>query len=100
MAGSPYRTLILAISLLTSLCHAATTTPSSAPTGTTNSFPTITDTESTGQFIGGVGSQTGGTEGGASGGNGGAFQLSTGAVVGIAVACGLVVIAISKLDLS
>jgi len=95
MARSPYRTFILAISLLTSVCHAATTTPAVNPTGTSNSFPTITDTENTGSSVGSV--DHSGVLGGASGGNGGAFQLSTGAVVGIAVACGLIVVAIITL---
>jgi len=77
----------------------ASYTAMAAPTSTTNtptksnlsSFPTITDTEGTGDIPGGVGSVQSGTPAGASGGSGGAFSLSTGAIVGIAVPVGLLI---------
>jgi hypothetical protein len=77
---------------------AAPTPTSTAPqTQTINtSFPTITDTENTGDIPGGVGSVASGAPAGASSANGAAYSLSTGAVVGIAVAIILVIAIISE----
>jgi hypothetical protein len=89
--------LAVAFFSLPSLSAAATnTSPTPPSTTSSSSFPTITDSEQTGQLVGGVGAASGGADGGASGSGGGAFTLSAGAIAGIAVACGLVVIAISK----
>jgi hypothetical protein len=87
----------LAAAAAAAAAPSSTTTQSSTSAGV-GSFPTVTDTEGTGSIVGGVGASSGGAQAGASGGNGGAFQLSTGAVVGIAVACAVVVIGISKID--
>jgi len=89
----PWQSLAVAAPQVSST---STTTQSPSSTGV-GSFPTVTDTEGTGSIVGGVGASSGGSSAGASGGNGGAFQLSTGAVVGIAVACAVVVCAIVAL---
>jgi len=85
--------IILAALGAASLVLAAPTPTSSASQSQTinSSFPTIIDTENTGDIPGGVGSVASGPTAGASSSNTGAYSLSTGAVVGIAVAIILVI---------
>jgi hypothetical protein len=83
--------------MLPGILAAPTPTSSASQTQTINpSFPTITDTENTGDIPGGVGSVASGPTAGASSSNGGAYSLSTGAVVGIAVGIILVIAIISE----
>ena len=75
-----------------------TSSSSGNPTNTGTSFPTITDTESTGQLGGNVGSTGSGSKQGASGSSS-AFSLSGGAIAGIAIAGGLVILGVGQLSL-
>ncbi len=72
-----------------------TTTSSSSATGPPPAFPTMSGPDG-GVPDGSVGSLATGNGGGNSGSSQGSFNLSTGAVIGISVAVGVVVIAISK----
>lgn len=71
-----------------------TTTTSQSASGSAPAFPTMSGQDGVGVPAGGVGSQDTGSTGGASGTDQGSFSLSTGAIVGISVAVGLVVVAI------
>lgn len=77
----------------------ATTTSSASATGTAPAFPTMSGQDGVGVPAGGVGSQDTGSAGGASGSDQGSFSISTGAIVGISVAVGVVVIAIGEFEL-
>jgi hypothetical protein len=77
-----------------------TTTPASSTTGVAPAFPTMSATDGGGVAQGGVGSQDNGSTAGASGDSQSAFNLGKGGVVGISVAIGVVVIAISECPVS
>jgi len=72
-----------------------TSTSSSSASGTAPAFPTMSGQDGVGVPDGGVGSQDTGSAAGAAGSDQGSFSLSTGAIVGISVTVGLVVIGIS-----
>jgi hypothetical protein len=90
------RIIFAALAAASLVLAAPTPTSSASQTQTANSFPTIIDTENTGDIPGGVGSVASGPTAGASSTSGGAYSLSTGAVVGIAVAIILVIAIISE----
>ena len=98
-----HHTILVALSVVLMLPQAIfaapTATANQPQSQTVNSFPTITDTEHTGDLTGGVGSVASGAQAGASSPSGGAYSLSTGAVAGIAVAIGLVIAIISMYNL-
>jgi hypothetical protein len=73
----------------------ATTTPTSTTTG---GFPVITDTENTGALNGGLngGSSTHDSSNAGASGQDSGFQLSTGAIIGIAIAIAVIIIAFSE----
>jgi len=93
MARTSSQLLYLVLLTLASTVFGQSPTTAGKATNTVNSFPTITDTESTGQLSGNVGSTGSGNKQGASGGSS-AFELSGGAIAGIAVACGIIVIGV------
>jgi hypothetical protein len=95
MARMSSQLLSILLLALTSTVFGQSSSISQSPSNTINSFPTITDTEGTGQLGGNVGSTGSGTKQGASG-SGSGFTLGAGAIAGIAVACGIVVIGVSK----
>jgi hypothetical protein len=96
MARSSLHFNYILLLALTSTVFGQTPSTSTGPSNTVNSFPTITDTEGTGQLGGNVGSTGSGSKQGASGGSS-ALSLSGGAIAGIAIPCGLVVIGVGKL---
>jgi len=73
-----------------------TTTSSSSATGVAPAFPTMSGQDGVGVPVGGVGSQASGNVGGNSGSDQGAFNISTGAIIGISVAVGVAVISIGE----
>lgn len=95
-----YRCLLLWPSVVFALPQATSTTASTS-TQTEPAFPTMAAQDGVGVPDGGVGSVVHPTSApGADGSNQGAFSLSTGAIVGIAIAIGLIILAIGKLSLS
>lgn len=92
-----YRCLLLLPSVVLALPQATSTTASTS-TQTEPAFPTMAAQDGVGVPDGGVGSiQHPTAAAGADGFNQGAFSLSTGAIIGISVAIGLIIVAIGKL---
>jgi len=93
-----YTCLFLWPALAFALPQAASTTSSTSPTSTTQAaFPTMSAQDGVGVPVGGVGSTDSGSAAGAAGSDKGAWALSTGAIVGIAVGIFLVVIGIAAM---
>lgn len=93
-----YRCLLLLPSVVLALPKASPTTAATS-THTEPAFPTMAAQDGVGVPDGGVGSiQHPTAAAGADGSNQGAFSLSTGAIIGISVAIGLVIVAIGKLS--
>jgi hypothetical protein len=92
-----FKALLFVALSATSVMAAGTTSLSSAASTTVSSqFPPSTDTEDTGSIAGGVGA-SGGQDAGNEGPTQGAFTLSKGAIIGIAVTAGVIVLIIREL---
>jgi hypothetical protein len=91
--------LVLAAWAPITIMAQTTTQPGAKQTGatqTTSSFPSMTAIDGLGVSEGGVGSQVDSKNPGADGHDSGSINLSTGGIVGIAIAIGVVVLGIGK----
>lgn len=94
-----YKFLFLCPTLAFALPQATSSDSSTTASQTQPSFPTMSAQDGVGVPDGGVGSTATPSMPGANGADQGAFSLSTGAIVGISVAIGVLVIAIGKTTL-
>jgi hypothetical protein len=96
-----YKCLLLLPSVVLALPQAATSTAPATSTQSEPAFPTMSAQDGVGVPDGGVGSQVHPTSvPGSDGSNQGAFSLSTGAIVGISITIGVVILAIGTSNLS
>jgi hypothetical protein len=87
---------LTATTFVSSAMAQGTAAVTSGPTATVSStFPPQTDTENTGAISGGAGA-SGGQESGNEGPTQGAFTLGKGAIIGISVTAGIIIVGIGK----
>jgi hypothetical protein len=87
--------LYVALSASSAIAAGTTSVTAGATTTVSSQFPPSTDTEQTGSIAGGVGA-SGGQDAGNEGPDQGSFTLSKGAIIGIAVTAGVIVVGIRK----
>lgn len=98
MAITPSALLLLCLSLSNTILALPQPQQATQTASAPNGFPSMKDTENTGALEGGASARTHNSAAGADGDDKGAFRISTGGLVAIAVVIALVVIAFGKSD--